>query len=161
MEEAEGRGWTKLFPKATAPGIRNATSNDASSHRVAQSAGYRRSRGPRRDGLLPVCRVAKVHVFPSTSVPDGDGGRSLRIEIPSHYGGRRRDWDYDSTSVCRGRLVLVVGTLTAEPFQQVNLASRDRTAAEQRVAWRALAPLWPRLPALLDGEDDHRGDLPP
>jgi hypothetical protein len=66
--------------------------------------------------------VGKPHVFPSTSAQAGDGARSLRIVVPSHYKGRRRDWDYDTTSVRRGRLVLVVGTATAEPFQQMNQA---------------------------------------
>lgn len=66
--------------------------------------------------------VGRPHVFPAADAKIGDGGRLLRIEIPTRYHGRHVNWDIDSTSVRRGRLVLVVGTTTAEPFEQMNKA---------------------------------------
>ncbi len=65
--------------------------------------------------------VGAPHIFPVTSV-DSEGGRSVRVVLPARYRGHRRDWDYDSTSLRRGRLVLVVLTATAKPFQQMNKA---------------------------------------
>ena len=65
--------------------------------------------------------VGRPRVFPATDVKSG-GGRSLRIVIPTRYRGRAVNWDIDSTSLRRGPLVLVVGTTTAEPFQQMNKA---------------------------------------
>jgi hypothetical protein len=57
-----------------------------------------------------------------TSVSIGDGGRSSRIVIPSRYKGRHYNWDVDTTSVRRGRLVLAVATVVAEPFDRANQA---------------------------------------
>jgi hypothetical protein len=70
----------------------------------------------RREGYV----VGKPRVFPSMNVHIGDYARSRRIEIPSSYGTRRYDWDLDSTSVRRGRIVLVVATSVAGPFEAAN-----------------------------------------
>jgi hypothetical protein len=64
--------------------------------------------------------VDKPHVFPGSSARISDGARSGRTEITSRYKGHTYDWDLDTTSVRRGRIVLVVGTLTARPFEQAN-----------------------------------------
>jgi len=90
----------------------------AGSRPAAVCEGQAVAEGLRRVGYV----VGTPRVFPSTSVHIGDGGRSLRIEIPSRYKGKLRDWDLDSTSVRRGRMLLVIGTLTAEPFQKANQA---------------------------------------
>jgi hypothetical protein len=66
--------------------------------------------------------VGKPRVLPITTVHIGDGGRSSRIVIPSRYKGKSYDWDVDTTSVRRGRLIIDVGTVVAEPFEQANQA---------------------------------------
>jgi hypothetical protein len=100
----------------------NAAAAQRTSAAVSRALGFCQGRDV-ADGLRSVGYVAGTpRVFPSASVRTADGGRSYRIEIPARYKGRRRDWDYDSTSVRRGRLVLVVATLTAEPFQRMNEA---------------------------------------
>ena len=74
--------------------------------------------------------VGQPHLFPSTTVHIAEGGRSRRIEIPSSYQGRPYDWDLDSTSVRRGRIILVVGTLTARAFLQPNQALARELATQ-------------------------------
>jgi hypothetical protein len=76
----------------------------------------------RRAGYL----VGEPRVFPGVHI--GDDGRSRRIEIPTRYEGRRYDWDLESTSVRRGRIVLVVGTITARPFDKANQALANELA---------------------------------
>jgi hypothetical protein len=66
--------------------------------------------------------VGTPRVFPSTSLHAGDGAQSSRIEIPSRYKGRRLDWDIDTSAVRRGRIILAVTTVVAEPFQKANEA---------------------------------------
>jgi hypothetical protein len=113
-------GWLEIrladytYPDADAAAVQGAS--QAGSRAAAVCEGQVVAEELRRVGYV----VGTPDVFPSTSVQIGDGGRSLRIEIPSRYKGRRRDWDLDSTSMRRGRMVLVVGTLTAKPFQQAN-----------------------------------------
>jgi hypothetical protein len=64
--------------------------------------------------------VGTPRVFPSASLRAGDDARSSRIEIPSSYKGRRLDWDIDRSAVRRGRIILVLTTVAAEPFQKAN-----------------------------------------
>jgi hypothetical protein len=66
--------------------------------------------------------VGTPRVFPRTSLHAGDGAQSSRIEIPSSYKGRRLDWDIDTSAVRRGRMILAVATVVAEPFQKANEA---------------------------------------
>jgi hypothetical protein len=66
--------------------------------------------------------VGTPRVFPRTSLRAGDGAQSSRIQIPSRYKGRRLDWDIDTSAVRRGRMILAVTTVVAEPFQKANEA---------------------------------------
>lgn len=113
-------GWLEVrladyaYPDATDAAAQGGS--QAGSRAEAACEGQVVAEGLRRVGYV----VGRPHVSPSTSVKIGEGGRSLRIEVPTRYKGQRREWDLDSTSVRRGRLVLVVATLTPEPFQQAN-----------------------------------------
>jgi hypothetical protein len=64
--------------------------------------------------------VGKPRWFPSAAVHIGDEGKSNRIVIPTRYKSRRYTWDVDTSTARRGRLVLAVGTVVAEPFQRAN-----------------------------------------
>jgi hypothetical protein len=72
--------------------------------------------------------VGRPRVFPAVRL--GEDRPSRRIEIPSRYGGRRYDWHLDSTSVRRGRVVLVLGTLTAGRFETANQALASELAPD-------------------------------
>jgi hypothetical protein len=72
--------------------------------------------GLRRQGYL----VGEPRVFPDAHT--GEDGRSSRIEIPTRYKARRYEWELDYTSVRRGRILLVLGTLTARSFEHANQA---------------------------------------
>ena len=66
----------------------------------------------------------------SPGVRIGEGRISSRIEIPTRYEGRRYDWNLDSTSVRRGRVILVFDTVTAGPFQKANQALAKELAPD-------------------------------
>jgi hypothetical protein len=72
--------------------------------------------------------VDEPRVFPAVRI--GGDRRSSRIEIPTRYGGRRYDWNLDSTSVRRGRVILVLGTVTAGPFEETNQALAKELAPD-------------------------------
>jgi hypothetical protein len=73
----------------------------------------------RREGYVA---LGTPRVFPSTRLHTGDGAHSSRIEIPSRYKGRRANWDIDTSAVRRGRIILALTTVVAEPFQKANEA---------------------------------------
>jgi hypothetical protein len=64
--------------------------------------------------------VGQPRWFPSTSVRIGDDGKASRIVIPTRYKSGRYTWEVDTTAVRRGRLILAVGTVVAEPFERAN-----------------------------------------
>jgi hypothetical protein len=66
--------------------------------------------------------VGEARRFPASTVHIGDDGKSSRIVIPSRYKSRRYTWDVDTTAARRGRLVLAVTTVVAEPFERANQA---------------------------------------
>jgi hypothetical protein len=74
--------------------------------------------------------VGKPRWFPATRVQIGEDGKSSRIVIPTRYKSRRYAWDVDTTTARRGRLVLAIGTVVAEPFQRANQGlARELVAA--------------------------------
>ena len=70
----------------------------------------------RREGYA----VGKPRTSGPTKVAIGGGGATIRTQIPSRFKGRKYTWDLDSTGARSGRVVLVVGTLVAEPFATAN-----------------------------------------
>lgn len=74
--------------------------------------------------------VEEPRVFPGVRI--GDDRRSRRIEIPTRYRGRRYDWNLDSTSVRRGRVILVLASVTAGPFEEANQALAKELAPVAR-----------------------------
>jgi hypothetical protein len=46
--------------------------------------------------------------------------KASRIVIPTRYKSGRYTWEVDTTAVRRGRLILAVGTVVAEPFERAN-----------------------------------------
>jgi hypothetical protein len=80
----------------------------------------------RRHGYVT---VGTPRVSPRTSMDAGDGAYSSRIEIPSGYKGRRVNWDVDTSAVRRGRIILALATVVAEPFQKANEALARELAA--------------------------------
>ncbi len=66
--------------------------------------------------------VGKPRVSPPSLLDIADGGMSSRILIPSRYKRRVYTWELDTTTIRRGRFVLAVGTLVAEPFAHANQA---------------------------------------
>jgi hypothetical protein len=98
-------------------GKSSAAADAAASHAAAVCEGKMLAEVLRRSGYS----LGKPRAFPSSTVQVGVG-RSIRIEIPTLYRGRRYNWDLDSTSVRTGRTVLVVETLTPESFLRANEA---------------------------------------
>jgi hypothetical protein len=66
--------------------------------------------------------VGKPNLVPVTTVHIGDSAKSSRIVIPARYKSWRYNWDIDITTALRGRFLLAVATVVAEPFEQANQA---------------------------------------
>jgi hypothetical protein len=103
------------YTYANSPAAQRALSPSGASQ-VAACLGHAVAEELRREGYV----VGKPRVFPSVSAHIGESARSRRIEIPSRYGARRYDWDLDSTSVRRGRIVLIVETSVGGAFLEPN-----------------------------------------
>jgi hypothetical protein len=80
----------------------------------------------RREGYVA---VGTPRAFPLVSLRAGDSAQTSRIVVPSRYRGRRVDWEFDSTAVRRGRIILAVGTVEPEPFQKANEALAKELAS--------------------------------
>jgi hypothetical protein len=115
-------GWLEVrlsdYVYGDAVAAQRASSVQAARH-VHVCYGQLMSEELRREGYLA---VGTPRVFPSTILHAGDGAQSSRIEIPSRYKGRRFDWDIDTSAVRRGRIILALTTVVAEPFQRANEA---------------------------------------
>jgi hypothetical protein len=98
---------------------RRAASAQARARQAEVCQGQLETQELRRAGYTA---VGPPRMLPSTILHAGDGGRSIRIEIPSRYKGRPVDWDIDTSSVRGGRVILVLTTDVAEPFQKANEA---------------------------------------
>jgi hypothetical protein len=92
-------------------------SSALATRQVAVCDGQLIAQALRREGYVA---VGTPRVFPGTSLHASGSAQSSRIEIPSRYKGRRVDWEIDTTAVRRGRIILALSTVVAEPFQKAN-----------------------------------------
>jgi hypothetical protein len=58
--------------------------------------------------------------YTASTVDIGDGATASHMEVPSRYKGRSYTWNLDTTAVEHGRLIALIGTVTAGPFATSN-----------------------------------------